>query len=180
MSDNRTVNDQDRQDKKAQFSAPQPKNKKASIGVIIVLVALAGIAAYVVMTSLKSDSGSPSVAATESGDIRIPVADLKNGIAKFFNYTSRASNKNVRFFVMRSSDGVYRAALDACDVCYHSKKGYKQDGDDMVCQNCGLRFHSTLINQAAGGCNPIGIDRAIEGEYVVIKARDLESRTTFF
>jgi uncharacterized membrane protein len=81
---------------------------------------------------------------------------------------------------MKSSDGVYRAALDACDVCYHSKKGYKQDGDDMVCQNCGLRFHSSLINQAAGGCNPIGIDRAIEGEYVVIKARELESRTTFF
>jgi hypothetical protein len=64
-------------------------------------------------------------------NILIPISDVNNGKAKFFDYT--ASNKtSVRFFVIKSSDGVYRAALDACDVCYAAKKGYYQDGPPVV------------------------------------------------
>ena len=81
---------------------------------------------------------------------------------------------------MKSSDGQYRAALDACDTCYHAKKGYHQEGDDMICNNCGLKFHSSLINKVAGGCNPIGLARTIEGDQIVIKASDLERGGRFF
>ena len=74
----------------------------------------------------------------------------------------------------------YRAALDACDMCYHAKKGYHQEGEDMICNNCGLKFHSSLINKVAGGCNPIGIATNIDGDQLVIKASDLERGGRFF
>ena len=64
---------------------------------------------------------------------------------------------------MQSKDGEYRAAFDACDVCYPNKKGYTQQGDLMVCNNCGLQFESTKINEVKGGCNPSPIERTLEG-----------------
>jgi uncharacterized membrane protein len=76
-------------------------------------------------------SATPMATPGSDGVVRIPLADVSDGRARFCNY--RASNgKAVRFFVIKSSDGVYRAAADACDVCYRSNLGYHQEGDDML------------------------------------------------
>ena len=32
----------------------------------------------------------------------------------------------------------------------------------MVCNNCGQRFPSNLINEVRGGCNPSPLERTIE------------------
>ena len=122
---------------------------------------------------------TPPAAVAPEREVVIPVARLRDGKAKFFNYTT-ADRTQMRFFAMRSSDGVYRAALDACDVCYREKKGYTQDGDDMVCQKCGQRFHSALVNEVTGGCNPVAIARTVAGDKLVIKTSELESRKIFF
>jgi uncharacterized membrane protein len=114
-----------------------------------------------------------------AADIRIPLSEIENGKAKFFDYTT-SDNRSVRFFAIKSSDGVYRAALDACDVCYAAKKGYYQDGDNMICKKCSRQFPSALVNEVHGGCNPIGLPRAIDGDTLVIKASELESRKTYF
>jgi hypothetical protein len=129
-------------------------------------------------TSSKRIDTPPAAVAPER-EVAIPVAGLSDGKAKFFNYTT-ADKTQMRFFAMRSSDGVYRAALDACDVCYREKKGYTQDGDDMVCQKCGQRFHSALVNEVTGGCNPVAIARTVAGDKLVIKTSELESRKIFF
>lgn len=175
---------QTREQKRAQFSeSPKAKSKATPALIAIALVALA-VAAYLVIsassdkpatTAVTSDAGAGAVAA---GDIKIPLSDLSSK-AKFFDYTL-TDNKQLRFFVLKSSDGVYRAALDACDTCYHAKKGYHQEGDDMICNNCGLHFHSAKINEVHGGCNPVGLPRMVEGDSLVIKASDLESRRQYF
>jgi len=122
-------------------------------------------------------TNAPS-SAPDSRDIRISISAL-SGTAKFFDY-KLPDNKPIRFFAIKSSDGAYRAALDACDTCYHAKKGYHQEGDDMICNNCGLHFHSAQINEVHGGCNPVGLPRTIEGNQLVIKASELESRGGYF
>ena len=114
----------------------------------------------------------------EDGVVRLPVADLADGRAAFYTYQS--GDKTIPFFVLRSSDGVIRAAFDACDVCYLSRKGYRQEGDEMVCNNCGSRFPSTKINEVEGGCNPAPLDREVQGDTVVIRATDLESGARYF
>ncbi|HKP85990.1 MAG TPA: DUF2318 domain-containing protein [Blastocatellia bacterium] len=175
---------QAREQKRAQFSESPKAKSKTTPALIAIAVALAAVAAYFV---IKASSDKPAATTVTSGaargaaageDIRIPLSDL-SATAKFFDYTL-ADNKQLRFFALRSSDGVYRAALDACDTCYHAKKGYHQQGDDMICNNCGLHFHSAQINEVHGGCNPVGLPRAIDGDYLVIKASDLESRKQYF
>ncbi|HEX8186520.1 MAG TPA: DUF2318 domain-containing protein, partial [Blastocatellia bacterium] len=170
--------------KRAEFSAPsQSKSKSTMALAVVAALAVVGVIAYVLMSAAQ-DSPAPAAVATgeqsggQPGDIRIPLADL-NGKAKFFNFKT-ADNNAVRFFAVKSSDGVYRAALDACDTCYHAKKGYHQEGDDMICNNCGLKFPSAKINEVHGGCNPISLPRTVEGDTLVIKASDLESRKQFF
>ena len=171
-----------REQKRAQFSeSPRAKSKPTPALIAVALVVLA-VAAYIVIRATSDKPEATTVtsgaSAQAAGDIRIPLSDL-SGKAKFFDYTL-ADNKQLRFFALKSSDGVYRAALDACDTCYHAKKGYHQEGDDMICNNCGLHFHSAQVNEVHGGCNPVGLPRAIEGDYLVIKATDLESRKQYF
>jgi uncharacterized membrane protein len=172
-----------REQKRAQFSEQQPKGK-GTIILVVVLVTLVAMAAYLVLNSNEGQPAATTVAGNSDPgnpipDLRIPLADVSSGQAKFFDYKT-ADNRSVRFFVMKSSDGVYRAALDACDTCFHAKKGYRQAGDEMICNNCGLRFHSNRINEVSGGCNPIGLPRQIEGDSLVIKANELESRSRYF
>ena len=175
---------QSRERKKAEFSEPSQPKSKSTIILVGVLLVLAGIGVYMVISASNDNPTStvvatnPTSTAPESRDIRISLSDLSSK-AKFFDY-KLSDNRPVRFFVMKSSDGVYRAALDACDTCYHAKKGYRQDGDDMICNNCGLHFHSSKINEVHGGCNPVGLPRTIEGDQLVIKASELESRGGYF
>lgn len=175
-----------REQKKAQFSdgaqAGASGKKKTTVMLIALLAAVLAVVAYFMLTSSNQNPASTAVATSNSDaasrDITIPISQL-SGTAKFFDY-KLTDSKPVRFFVIRSSDGVYRAAMDACDMCYHAKKGYRQEGDDMVCNNCGLHFHSSQINEKHGGCNPVGLPRTVEGDQLVIKASDIESRGTYF
>jgi len=116
---------------------------------------------------------------TSDGLVRIPLADVNDGRARFYNYGA-TNGKTVRFFVIKSSDGVYRAAADACDVCYRSKMGYHQEGDDMVCNKCARRFPSNDVNVITGSCNPDGVPRSIEGSNLLIAAADLDARAAMF
>jgi uncharacterized membrane protein len=170
--------------KKAEFAEKPERKSKTPLILITVLVVLVGIGVYLVLSASRDNPPATSVATSsastpsDSRDIRVSLSDL-SGTAKFFDY-KLSDNKPIRFFVIKSSDGVYRAALDACDTCYHAKKGYHQEGDDMVCNNCGLHFHSSQINEVHGGCNPVSLPRTIEGSQLVIKASELESRGAYF
>ena len=86
----------------------------------------------------------------------------------------------MNFFVVKSNDGVIRAAFDACDVCFPAKKGYTQDGDFMICNNCGRRFHSSRINVVEGGCNPAPLQREVIGDQLVIKTSDVIPGARYF
>ena len=56
---------------------------------------------------------------------------------------------------VKAQDGSIRTAFNTCQVCYESGRGYyKQDGDVLVCQNCGNRFPMDRVEVEAGGCNP--------------------------
>ena len=170
--------------KKAQFAEGARDKRNTTKILVATFVALAAVGIYLVMNASGDHPPSTAVATdqaaggAESRDVKIALSDL-NGTATFFDY-KLADNKPIRFFVIKSSDGVYRAALDACDTCYHAKKGYHQEGDDMICNNCGLHFHSSQINEVHGGCNPVGLPRTIDGNQLVIKASEIESRGSYF
>jgi uncharacterized membrane protein len=162
-----------RSHKREQFSAERKAGSRRTTCLIVMLVVAAGVVGYVLITG--NGAHAKRVAGAE---IRIPASEI-GSTAKFFEYPT-PGNKVVRFFVIKSSDGVYRAAADACDVCYRSKLGYYQDGDDMVCRNCGQRFASRNVNLLTGGCNPSGVPVHLEGDKLVIAAADLNAHEYMF
>jgi uncharacterized membrane protein len=122
---------------------------------------------------------SKAVAVTsENGDVRIPLATFDDNKAHFFAYTS--GNKTITFFAIKAMDGSIRTALDACVSCNHAKLGYRQEGDLVVCNNCGMGFKPTDIGMATGGCNPIAVTKSIDGQTVVLKVKDLEAGAQYF
>ena len=112
------------------------------------------------------------------GKIMIPLKKVDDGNAHYFKYEQGGTTVN--FFVVKSNDGVIRAAFDACDVCFPAKKGYTQDGDFMICNNCGRRFHSSRINVVEGGCNPAPLQREVIGDQLVIKTSDVIPGARYF
>jgi len=113
-----------------------------------------------------------------NGRLEIPMAEVSDGKAHFYK-TQAADGLMVTFFVLRSSDGVIRAAVDACDVCYRAGKGYEQDGEFMVCQNCGMRFAANRINEVKGGCNPAPLTRSVEGGKLVIAMSEIDQNSWY-
>jgi hypothetical protein len=120
----------------------------------------------------------PLVAANEAGEVRFSIAEFEDGVAHF--YAFMANGLPVEFFVIRTSDNVIRTAFDACDVCYRAKLGYRQDGESMVCNNCGNRFPVTRIDLVNGGCNPAPFAARIDGADLVIAAKDLAAGLSYF
>ena len=108
-----------------------------------------------------------------------PEKTFDDGKAHFYEYKT-GKGITIKYFILKSSDGVIRAAFDACDVCWREGKGYFQKGDFMICKNCGQRFASTRINEVRGGCNPAPLTREIKEGNVVIKASDLLEGTRYF
>ncbi len=115
---------------------------------------------------------------SQKDQLLIPVKSVSDGRAHYFQ-TRSADGIMVKFFVVQSSDGVIRAAIDACDVCYRSGKGYVQDGPVMICSNCGMRFATGRINDVKGGCNPAPLKREIQGENLVISMADINENAWY-
>lgn len=124
-------------------------------------------------------SSSVPEAAPAGADVVLDAAQFDDGQARFYRYAT-ATGQELKFFVMKSSDGVVRAAFDACDECFRARRGYRQSGDVMVCNNCGKTFPSTQINVVKGGCNPAPIDRDVQGGRIVLRAAALAQGTTLF
>lgn len=113
-----------------------------------------------------------------SGRIEIPVNEVNDGKAHHFKVKAD-DGITVTFFILKSRDGVIRAAVDACDVCFKSGKGYVQDGDFMVCTNCGQRFASNMINVIRGGCNPAPLERQVENGKLVIAMSEINTNSWY-
>ena len=143
-----------------------------------VLAVIAGILALSgVLVSLSANKGS--AAAKPVVEIDYPVKTFQNGNARFYSYPA-GDGVTIKYFVLKSSDGVIRAAFDACDVCFEAGKGYTQKGDFMVCNNCGRRFASVRVNEAQGGCNPAPLTREIRGDKVILQVKDILEGKQYF
>lgn len=122
--------------------------------------------------------GQSDTANSTPTQITYPASLFEDGNARHYAY--RAGNLTIKYFILKSSDGVIRAAFDACDVCWKAGKGYFQAGDNMICKNCGRKFASVLVNEVKGGCNPAPLNRSIENGNVIIRTVDILDGKQFF
>lgn len=91
-------------------------------------------------------------AASEGEDLVIPVEDITE---KASFYPVEIDGIDMEVIAVKAQDGSIRTAFNTCQICYDSGRGYYvQEGDTLVCQNCGNRFSMDLVEIEAGGCNP--------------------------
>jgi uncharacterized membrane protein len=181
MSKQRDKRNQDKiAAKKAAVLGTAKKSRIPLFGGILVVILIAVAAA---LMYLNQSDGNPSAiasapAAAGSTSVSFPASLFEDGKAHHFEHVD--GKHTIRYFILKSSDGIIRAAFDACDVCWPAGKGYYQEGDHMVCRNCGRRFASVLVNEVKGGCNPAPLNRNLENDKLVIKIKDiLEGRQYF-
>ncbi|MFC1837221.1 Fe-S-containing protein [Thermodesulfobacteriota bacterium] len=151
------------------------KKNRTHITTLLLLIAA------VIISGCTSGSGSTmssGLITPANGKLEIPVAGINDGKSHHFQVQAN-DGTIVTFFVLKSADGVIRAAIDACDVCYRSGLGYYQEGDSMVCKNCGQKFASNKINIIKGGCNPAPLNRTLVGDKLVIQMKDINMNSWY-
>ena len=171
--------------KREPFLRPRKPARRWKIGHFVFGFLVVATCVYVIVAGIhsagsnqqpKTSKKQPAtlVTAAATGEVRIPIAALTHGKAQFYELAGTGADP-VRFFALKGSDGVYRVALDACEICYHSGKGYTQNGDEMVCNKCDQTFPSALINQAKRGCRPIGVPNRVVEDDLVIDSGELRN-----
>ncbi|MDO8524270.1 MAG: Fe-S-containing protein [bacterium] len=117
----------------------------------------------------------------ENKEIRLEATQFNDNKARFYN-VEMPDGKIVRFFVIKDKKGVYRAAADACQVCFGERKGFRQEGDEIVCNNCGNRYPIEKIATEKGGCNPgpINPNLQLQDGKIIIEQADIEQVSNLF
>lgn len=73
-------------------------------------------------------------------------------------YPVEIDGTKLEVIAVKAPDLTIRTAFNTCQVCYSSGRGYyKQEGSNLVCQNCGNRFGMDQVEVLSGGCNPVPI-----------------------
>ena len=166
---------------------------------MILIIVLASFAVYSAVNNNQkqqissADADKPAVTESdnvetaENADIpsNVDLKILKSEItdeAKFYPY--KAGDTYMEVFAVKASDGSIRTALNTCQVCFDSGRGYyKQQGNKVVCQNCGNVFGVDDIEVIKGGCNPVPVmqeNKTEDGEYITIKKEFLEANNELF
>ena len=148
------------------------------IGIVAAIMIVAAAVVYSNLSNGNSSAIASAPATAGSTSVSFPASLFEDGKARHFEHVD--GKHTIRYFVLKSSDGIIRAAFDACDVCWPAGKGYYQEGDNMVCRNCGRRFASILVNEVKGGCNPAPLKRTMENGKLVIQIKDIQEGRQYF
>jgi high-affinity iron transporter len=100
-------------------------------------------------------------------EVRIPLTELADPNLHY--YSAEANGTAIRFLVVHRN-GDYATALDGCQICGWS--GYRQEGQNVICRNCGAAIYIPSIGES-GGCNPVALKSRVEGGEVVVDLSSL-------
>jgi hypothetical protein len=160
------------------------KNKKPfKTYAIIAGAAAAVVLGVIIMTSgnKEAEDGQTAGSSVQGTGISITKSDVTEE-ASFIPY--KADGTKLEVIAVKASDGTVRTALNTCQVCFNSGRGYYvQEGDELVCQNCGNRFNIDQIEKQKNGCNPVPIldeNKTDDGSVITIADEFLKQAAPLF
>lgn len=158
---------------------PQSKGKGNARNFVIVGILAVLVIGYLAFTGSRGAGDAKTASA--GSDLVIPKSEV-TGTVKFYPY--KAGNTAMEVMAVMASDGTIRTALNTCQVCNGSPRAYyEQQGDVVVCQNCGNKFKMDMIEKEKGGCNPVPIlkeDKTEDASNITISAAFLEANKGLF
>ncbi|NTU89949.1 MAG: DUF2318 domain-containing protein [Actinobacteria bacterium] len=109
------------------------------------------------VSEAESPQASREIVASvdDAGGIVIEKSDITED-ALFVSYDADGMAMGV--LAVRASDGSIRTAWNTCQVCNGSPAAYfVQEGDVLVCRNCGNQFTMDQVGMTSAGCDPVPI-----------------------
>ena len=101
----------------------------------------------------------------EGGNIVIDVSKLPSEVPEFFAH--RYQGKNINFFVVKTNN-TFLSFFDACIRCYTKRKGYRFEGEYVICRACNTKYPVSEIGKGFGNCYPIRLSGYIrDGKYYI-------------
>lgn len=176
----------------------QPKAKSRLPGLLLKGVGAVAVLAVMVvaMASLSKNNADPAQStlpqstqqvqapradAVTDRDLVIPLADITE-TASF--YPVVVDGTQLEVLAVKASDGTIRTAFNTCQVCYSSGRGYyQQEGDVLICQNCGNQFHMDEVEVTRGGCNPVPVgdeNKTVTDTSITIPLKYLQEAEVIF
>ncbi len=159
-------------------------NKKNNLKKLIFpAVVLAAVALLLIFTRNQSpsDAISGGVREVKDSDIVIPTSSVTEQAAF---YPAIMNGTRLEVIAVKAPDGTIRTAFNTCQVCYGSGRGfYVQEGDRLVCQNCGNRFSMSDVEVTRGGCNPVPITdeyKTVDNQNIIISKDYLAQAAVIF
>lgn len=150
------------------------------LGLAVLVLLGAGLWGWSLPGRAEASGPAPAREMSSQGDfVRHPAAELADGKARHYAVKTPEGTM-VRYFLVQDGRGKVRAALDACDVCWRAGLGYEQQGDFMICRNCGRRFATLQVGDQRGGCNPVPLQASVEQGQVLIRTKELMEGRSYF
>ncbi len=156
----------------------------------IIIIAVSALVLLVVAFSIKVPGTTDKVSIKKEDlraekfvdeDIVIPINEITE-TASF--YQANMNGVELETLAVKAQDGSIRTAFNTCQVCYSSGRGYYvQEGDVLVCQNCGNPFSMDEVGISKGGCNPVPIaeeHKTVNADSITISKEFLVEATAIF
>jgi uncharacterized membrane protein len=175
--------------KKGNITMKKNTNNKLDIKKLVIIAASA-IVVIAIAFSIKLPGSKTEDTTKRASDIIETVKD-KDVIIPIKNITEKASfypveigGTKLEVIAVKAPDGSVRTAFNTCQVCYSSGRGYyEQEGDQLICQNCGNAFGMSDVEVTKGGCNPVPISsefKTVSEDEITISKDVLEQASVIF
>jgi len=141
-------------------------------GVLAVLLFVGAVLG--VKMALEARTGAPGyeLVLPKNGAVTLDLAGLGLQQVRFYRFLN-SGNQEVRFFVGRDAQGAVQVAYDADEVCAKSNRGFRHEGEWVVCNKCDKSFRLTEVNAGGGGCKPVPLAHRVEGDHLMIAEADI-------
>jgi high-affinity iron transporter len=110
-----------------------------------------------------------------NGSVSIPLAQVSDG--DLHRFTIRENGNEIRFLLYQKPDRKVVAVFDACQIC--GPVGFFKGPTGLVCKNCSAPINGQSVG-TPGGCNPVPLQAAADGNAVVIREADLAAGSKIF
>jgi uncharacterized membrane protein len=168
----------------------EKQKKKISKSIITIAILIFAMGIILTAYSKRSSSNTQNTENSNNTDKKeivsgenlvIPIKEISSTV-KF--YPVNVDGTAMEVLAVKAPDGTIRTAFNTCQVCFTSGRGYyKQQGDLLVCQNCGNKFPMSRVEVEAGGCNPWPIfakDKTVTDQSITISYDFLKDSKQIF
>ena len=166
-------------------------NKKGFFFSFVLVVALTLILALALTACSASNNDKKEIENKEVKDVAQPIAEGESLVIPISEisetvtfYPVTVDGIRMEVLVVKASDGTIRTAFNTCHVCNGAPYAYfEQEGNMLVCQNCGSLFPIDHVGIETGGCSPVPVfdaEKTKTDESITISYDTLQANAYWF